>query len=206
MDNFQANFKKMSLAPPPTAPPERCRALESGYFSQFVWNGPYLAHPIFKIAIGLVCRKIWTLRPGLYRALSHLPASWFFDEKLRSLSDCQNVVQGPPKSKQWRPKRSQQQTKALNTQNMKWNQCIYCGLNISSPHLATPRAQKTHSDAGTQKYLPISIDFNWFGLLLGSRGGPKNHHFVHILDSAPFGRPLGAHGRQKTPTDTKMTL
>ena len=35
MVHFQTNFEKIPLAPPPAAPPGRCRALGRGYFSDY---------------------------------------------------------------------------------------------------------------------------------------------------------------------------
>ena len=54
MVHFQTDVGTIPLAPPPAAPPGRCRALGRGIFKHLFENGPYLAHPIFKIAIGLV--------------------------------------------------------------------------------------------------------------------------------------------------------
>ena len=104
--------------------------------------------------------------------LTDLPASRFFDQNLHPLSDCQNVVQGAPKSITITPKTIPETTKTRNSENMKCfkKHCIYRGLGISSPHLSTPLAIKRacrcrHTDVPSN-----FIHFNRFWVLLG---GPR---------------------------------
>ena len=148
-------------------------------------------------------------RPGISRDVSDLPASRFFNKNLHQLSDYRNVVQGHPKSTKITPRTIPETKKTLNFQNMKLfqNHCIYHGLSISSHPLATPWAQKTHSDAGTQTYLEISMDFNRFWVLLGGPGVYPRTAFLLTFSTLPLsGDFWRAQGRQKTPTVTKMTI
>ena len=137
-----------------------------------------------------------------------LPPSRFFSQKLHPLSDCQSVVEGPPKSVKMTPKTIPETKKTQNFQNMKCftKHCIYCGLSTSSPHLSTPWPSKKHADADTRTYLQISVDFDRFLVLLGGPGvDPRTTFFINFSTLPHSGDPWKAQGRQRTPTDTKMT-
>jgi hypothetical protein len=87
-----------------------------------------------------------------------LLATPFFDGNLHSLSDHQNIIQGPPKPTQMTPKTIPQTKKTRNSQNMTYHQnhYIYYSLGTSSPHLSTTWPSKKHADADTPTYLQIS--------------------------------------------------
>ena len=74
--HFQTHFEKIPLAPPPAAPPGRCRALGRGIFSKSVWKWTVFSNICLKMDLfSNICLKmdhIWLI------LFSNSPLGQFF--------------------------------------------------------------------------------------------------------------------------------